>query len=158
MTAMHLDYLEKKYWRTTFSMSFPRIRPYEGEIEPIVDLSDKNLVQLICAYRIFNHELELSLSTRESSFLREKLLPLGITTMSAGSKTNPGGYTVSHETLEQFSISDSRSPEEVAEMLTLNGYESVWKDWDSSYDFVNKKDIHKKYQLHQNASNVTLVS
>ena len=158
MTAMHLDYLEKKYWRTTFSMSFPRIRPYEGEIEPIVDLSDKNLVQLICAYRIFNHELELSLSTRESAFLREKLLPLGITTMSAGSKTNPGGYTVSDETLEQFSISDSRSPEEVAEMLTLNGYESVWKDWDSSYDFVNKKDIHKKYQLHQNASNVTLVS
>ena len=158
MTAMHLDYLEKKYWRTTFSMSFPRIRPYEGEIEPIVDLSDKNLVQLICAYRIFNHELELSLSTRESAFLREKLLPLGITTMSAGSKTNPGGYTVSHETLEQFSISDSRSPDEVAEMLTLNGYESVWKDWDSSYDFVNKKDIHKKYQLHQNASNVTLVS
>ena len=158
MTAMHLDYLEKKYWRTTFSMSFPRIRPYEGEIEPIVDLSDRNLVQLICAYRIFNHELELSLSTRESSFLREKLLPLGITTMSAGSKTNPGGYTVSHETLEQFSISDSRSPDEVAEMLTLNGYESVWKDWDSSYDFVNKKDIHKKHQLHQNASNVTLVS
>ena len=158
MTAMHLDYLEKKYWRTTFSMSFPRIRPYEGEIEPIVDLSDKNLVQLICAYRIFNHELELSLSTRESAFLREKLLPLGITTMSAGSKTNPGGYTVSHETLEQFSISDSRSPDEVAEMLTLNGYESVWKDWDSSYDFVNKKDIHKKHQLHQNASNVTLVS
>ena len=158
MTAMHLDYLEKKYWRTTFSMSFPRIRPYEGEIEPIVDLSDRNLVQLICAYRIFNHELELSLSTRESAFLREKLLPLGITTMSAGSKTNPGGYTVSHETLEQFSISDSRSPDEVAEMLTLNGYESVWKDWDSSYDFVNKKDIHKKHQLHQNASNVTLVS
>ena len=158
MTAMHLDYLEKKYWRSTFSMSFPRIRPYEGEIEPIVDLSDRNLVQLICAYRIFNHELELSLSTRESAFLREKLLPLGITTMSAGSKTNPGGYTVSHETLEQFSISDSRSPDEVAEMLTLNGYESVWKDWDSSYDFVNKKDIHKKHQLHQNASNVTLVS
>ena len=158
MTAMHLDYLEKKYWRTTFSMSFPRIRPYEGEIEPIVDLSDRNLVQLICAYRIFNHELELSLSTRESAFLREKLLPLGITTMSAGSKTNPGGYTVSHETLEQFSISDSRSPDEVAEMLTLNGYESVWKDWDSSYNFVNKKDIHKKHQLHQNASNVTLVS
>ena len=158
MTAMHLDYLEKKYWRTTFSMSFPRIRPYEGEIEPIVDLSDRNLVQLICAYRIFNHELELSLSTRESSFLREKLLPLGITTMSAGSKTNPGGYTVSDNSLEQFSISDSRSPDEVAEMLTLNGYESVWKDWDSSYDFVNKKDIHKKHQLHQNASNVTLVS
>ena len=158
MTAMHLDYLEKKYWRTTFSMSFPRIRPYEGEIEPIVDLSDRNLVQLICAYRIFNHELELSLSTRESAFLREKLLPLGITTMSAGSKTNPGGYTVSDNSLEQFSISDSRSPDEVAEMLTLNGYESVWKDWDSSYDFVNKKDIHKKHQLHQNASNVTLVS
>jgi 2-iminoacetate synthase len=64
--GLHLDYLEKKYWQTSFSMSFPRIRPYEGEMSPLVDLQDRDLVQLLCAFRIFNHELELSLSTRES--------------------------------------------------------------------------------------------
>ncbi|MDC3335911.1 2-iminoacetate synthase ThiH [Opitutales bacterium] len=131
--AMHLDYLEKKYWKTAFSMSFPRIRPYEGEMDPVVELTDRNLVQLLCAYRIFNHELELSLSTRESSALREQLLPIGITTMSAGSKTNPGGYSGNEDSLEQFSISDERSPAEIAKMLKSKGYEPVWKDWDSSY-------------------------
>ena len=72
-------------------MSFPRIRPYEGDNILAADLKDRDLVQLICAFRIFNHELEITLSTRESPDLRENLLPLGITTMSAGSKTNPGG-------------------------------------------------------------------
>ena len=80
MTAIHLDYPERKnIGEPPFLCHISRIRPYEGEIEPIVDLSDRNLVQLICAYRIFNHELELSLSTRKVHFLREKLLPLGIT-------------------------------------------------------------------------------
>ena len=72
--ALHLDYLEKKYWQTSFSMSFPRIRPYEGEMSPLVDLQNRDLVQLLCAFRIFNHELELSLSTRESPALREQLI------------------------------------------------------------------------------------
>ena len=90
--GMHLDYLEKSYWKTSYSMAFPRIRPYEGENIVAANLSDKDLVQLYCAFRIFNHELELTLSTRESPNLRENLLPLGVTTMSAGSKTNPGGY------------------------------------------------------------------
>ncbi len=131
--AMHLDYLEKKYWQTSFSMSFPRIRPCEGEVQPVVDLNDRDLVQLLCAFRIFNHELELSLSTRENPSLRENLLPLGITSMSAGSKTNPGGYFDEVESLEQFSTSDQRSPVEIAAMLRHKGYEPVWKDWDSSY-------------------------
>jgi 2-iminoacetate synthase len=131
--AMHLDYLEKRYWKTSYSMSFPRIRPYEGEIDPIVDLKDRDLVQLLCAFRIFNHELELSLSTRECPELREQLLPLGITTMSAGSKTNPGGYSVTEDSLEQFTISDERNPKEISLMLREKGYEPVWKDWDSSY-------------------------
>lgn len=131
--AMHLDYLEKRYWKTSYSMSFPRIRPYEGEIDPIIDLKDRDLVQLLCAFRIFNHELELSLSTRECPQLREQLLPIGITTMSAGSKTNPGGYSVTEDSLEQFTISDERSPRDIARMLKEKGYEPVWKDWDSSY-------------------------
>ena len=132
--GMHLDYLERRYWQTSYSMSFPRIRPYEGDNIVAVDLQDRDLVQLLCAFRIFNHELEITLSTRESQQLRENLLPLGVTTMSAGSKTNPGGYAEESQSLEQFSISDERSPREVSAMLKSKGYDPVWKDWDSSYD------------------------
>ncbi len=135
--GMHLDYLEKKYWQTSFSFSFPRMRPFEGESDPIIELKDRDLVQLLCAFRIFNHELELSLSTRESSKLREQLLPLGVTTMSAGSKTNPGGYAGGTDSLEQFTISDERCPRDVAKMLSMRGYEPVWKDWDVSYNLKN---------------------
>ena len=99
-------------------------------------MEDRDLVQLICAFRIFNHELEISLSTRESSELREHLLPLGVTTMSAGSKTNPGGYS-EDESLEQFEISDLRSVSEVSSCLKKSGYDVVWKDWDESYDQSN---------------------
>ena len=132
----HMDYLQRKYWRTQYSMSFPRLRPCAGEIPPEVSLEDRDLVQLICAFRIFNHELEISISTRESSELRDHLLPLGVTTMSAGSKTNPGGYG-EDESLEQFEISDSRSVSEVSSQLQQSGYDVVWKDWDQSYDQSN---------------------
>ena len=132
----HMGYLQKKYWRTQYSMSFPRLRPCAGEIPPEVNLEDRDLVQLICAFRIFNHELEISISTRESSELRDHLLPLGVTTMSAGSKTNPGGYG-DDESLEQFEISDSRSVSEVSSQLQYSGYDVVWKDWDQSYDQSN---------------------
>lgn len=128
--AAHLNYLEKTYWQTKYSLSFPRLRPFSGGLEPKVDMSDRELVQLICAYRIFNEELELSLSTRENEVFREHVMKLGVTTMSAGSRTDPGGYAVSKTELEQFEISDDRSPEEVAEMIRKNGYEPVWKDWD----------------------------
>ena len=132
--GIHLDYLEKKYWKTSYSMSFPRMRPYEGENIVSVDLKDRDLVQLICAFRIFNHELEITLSTRESQQFRENILPLGITHMSAGSKTNPGGYAEPEESLEQFSVSDERSAKEICSMLKGKGFDSVWKDWDKSYD------------------------
>ena len=132
--ALHLDYLEKTYWQTKYSMSFPRLRPYldkEGNlIEPKVNMSDKELVQLICAYRIFDHELELSISTRETPKFRDNIVKLGVTSMSAGSKTNPGGYAVEEDSLEQFEISDERTPAEIVKMLNKNGYEAVWKDWD----------------------------
>ena len=119
-------------------MSFPRIRPYEGKNIVAVDLKDRDLVQLLCAFRIFNHELEITLSTRENKALRENLLPLGITTMSAGSKTNPGGYGEDSDSLEQFSISDERSPFQISKMLKEKGYDPVWKDWDHSYDQVKQ--------------------
>lgn len=129
-TALHLNYLERTYWQTKYSISFPRLRPCAGGIDLKSNMSDKELVQLICAYRIFNEEIELSLSTRESDTFRNHALNLGITTMSAGSKTNPGGYATENESLEQFSIDDVRSPKDIGEMIHSAGYEPVWKDWD----------------------------
>ena len=129
--ALHLDYLEKNYWQTKYSVSFPRLRPAEGVETPKVIISDKELVQLICAYRIFNEEVELSLSTREHEFFRDNVIKLGITSVSAGSKTNPGGYANAEESLEQFEISDERTPAEIATMIRNAGYEPVWKDWDA---------------------------
>lgn len=102
-------------------------------------MTDRDLVQVICAYRIFNRELELSLSTRESEIFRDHAFKLGITIMSAGSKTNPGGYRVEPQSLEQFEISDERSPARIAEMLRREGYEPVWKDWDATYDGFSAK-------------------
>jgi len=128
--ALHLDYLERTYWQTKYSLSFPRLRPCAGGIELKSNMSDRELVQLICAYRIFNEEVELSLSTRESEHFRNHIIKLGITSMSAGSKTNPGGYASNKSALEQFEISDERSPEQIAAMLYAQGYEPVWKDWD----------------------------
>ena len=141
--ALHIDYLERTYWRSSYSMSFPRMRPHEGDLPPDVNISDRDVVQLLCAYRIFNHELELTLSTRESPMFRDHAFKLGVTTMSAGSRTEPGGYASkdAHETLEQFSISDDRSPAEVARMLASAGYEPVWKDWDASYDCHSANDL-----------------
>ena len=134
MVGLHLDYLEKTYWQTRYSLSFPRLRPCEGEFQPVSEISDRQLVQLICAYRLFKPEVELSLSTRESEQFRDNVLPLGITTMSAYSKTQPGGYAEdAAETLEQFAIDDGRRPEEVAAAIKNKGLEAVWKDWDRSY-------------------------
>jgi 2-iminoacetate synthase len=130
-TAMHLSYLEKTYWQTRYSISFPRLRPAEGLIEPKVVMNDKELVQLICAWRIFNEEVELSMSTRENEKFRDNIIRLGITSMSAGSKTNPGGYVTEVESLEQFEIDDSRSPSEIVQMVNSKGYKAVWKDWEA---------------------------
>ena len=131
-TALHLGYLERTYWQTKYSLSFPRLRPAEGMLPPKVEMSDRELVQLICAYRLLNEEVELSISTRESPAFRDHVVKLGITSISAGSKTNPGGYAVAPESLEQFEISDERSPAEIAAMLRRQGYEPVWKDWDNA--------------------------
>lgn len=141
-TALHLRYLERTYWKTKYSLSFPRLRPYSGEqsrgagqevwegLPPKVVMSDRELIQLICAYRLLDEEVELSLSTRESPVFRDHAIRLGITSLSAGSRTNPGGYVVDPGSLEQFEIHDDRSPAQIAEMIRRQGYEAVWKDWD----------------------------
>ncbi|MCW8348845.1 2-iminoacetate synthase ThiH [Vibrio sp. ZSDZ65] len=131
--AAHLQYLEKRYWKTRYSISFPRLRPCEGAVQPKSVMSDKQLVQLICAYRLFNNEVELSLSTRESPEFRDNVYPLGITSISAASKTQPGGYANDAQELEQFEISDERSAQEVAVSVKQRAMEPVWKDWHQSY-------------------------
>jgi 2-iminoacetate synthase len=140
-TALHLGYLEKAYWQTKYSLSFPRLRPIRQGADGEASLktfstciTDRELVQLICAYRLLNGEVELSISTRESAGFRDQLIGLGITSLSAGSRTNPGGYAVAPQSLEQFEISDERSPAAIAAMIRRQGYEPVWKDWDGAYD------------------------
>jgi len=128
--ALHLDYLERKYWKSKYAISFPRLRPCAGGVDLKSNMTDAQLLQLICAYRLFNPEVELSLSTRESEMFRNNLIGLGITTISAGSKTEPGGYAVNTNALKQFDISDERSPEEMVAVIKSKGYDPVWKDWD----------------------------
>ncbi len=132
--GLHLHYLERTYWRTRYSISFPRLRPHEGGDITVTPFGERDLVQATCAFRLFSPEVELSLSTRESATFRNHAYKLGYTSMSAGSKTNPGGYTSAPESLEQFQIDDDRSPAEVAAFLRGVGYTPVWKDWDSTYD------------------------
>jgi 2-iminoacetate synthase len=133
-TGLHLRYMEKHYWRTRYSISFPRLRPHAGAEIEIVPTTERELVQAFCAYRLFSREVELTLSTRERPEFRNHAIRLGITTMSAGVRTNPGGYASGEDTLEQFQISDERSSDEVAGFLRSQGYEPVWKDWDPAYD------------------------
>ncbi|QEC53750.1 tyrosine lyase ThiH [Anseongella ginsenosidimutans] len=131
-TALHLGYLEKVYWKTRYSISFPRLRPCAGTANLSSGISDRELVQLICAYRLLDQEVELSLSTRENEHFRNNVIRLGINSISAGSKTNPGGYTVAPGSLEQFEIDDTRSPAQIARMLSAAGYQPLWKDWDQA--------------------------
>jgi 2-iminoacetate synthase len=152
--AAHTEYLLKHCWQAQISVSLPRLRPAAGEFHPPFSMTDRELAQLICAFRISFPEVSLVLSTRERAALRDALAPLGVTMMSAGSHTEPGGYTHQgtdnlHRTVRgrivapefengedalatgQFEISDSRSPAEVARALRRRGFEPVWKDWDA---------------------------
>lgn len=142
--ALHLNYLQQRYWQTKYSVSFPRLRPAEGIIEPNFIMEDRHLLQLICAYRIWNPDLEISISTRESENFRNHIISLGATSMSAASKTNPGGYAVDPQSLEQFEISDERSMEEIRRQIQLKGYDPIMKDWDSCFS-SNSSNIEMNY-------------
>lgn len=132
-TAAHIAYLQKNYWQTRYSISFPRLRPAAGSVAPNFHLSDKHLLQLICAYRLWNENLEISISTRENESFRDHIIPIGVTTMSAASKTNPGGYVVDPQALEQFEVSDERDMETIKNKIRKMGYTPVMKDWESTY-------------------------
>jgi 2-iminoacetate synthase len=155
--AAHAEYLLRRCWKAQLTISLPRLRPAAGEFQPSHPMSDRELVQLVCALRVAFPKVGLVLSTRESPKLRDGLMPLGITLISAGSHTEPGGYTGAgkdklhvtergrqiavstalitsegeHAT-EQFFVADLRSPQEVTARLRELGYEAVWKDWDEA--------------------------
>ncbi len=153
--AAHLEYLLKRCWQAQISVSLPRLRPAAGGFVPSFTMSDRELAQLICALRVTFPQIGIVLSTRERAALRDALVPLGITMMSAGSHTEPGGYTNQgeanlHRTVRgriiapeftngsarvatgQFAISDDRSPSQIAAALSRHGLEPIWKDWDQA--------------------------
>ncbi len=157
--AAHLEYLLKRCWQAQISVSLPRLRPAAGGFRPLFSMGDRELAQLVCALRITFPQVGIVLSTRERASLRDALASLGVTMMSAGSHTEPGGYTRQgtehlHQTVRgrivapdfqdgedelatgQFEISDARSPEEVANVLRRRGLEPVWKDWDQTLSGV----------------------
>lgn len=135
MLAYHLRYLEKTYWRTQYSVNFPRMRTAEnGGFQPNVVMSDRELAQLTFAMRIFDHDVDISYSTREMPHMRNRMATLGVTTMSAESHTDPGGYCCHPDSLAQFDVSDPRKAREVERDLKAIGLEPVWKSWDAAFD------------------------
>jgi 2-iminoacetate synthase len=137
MMAYHLRYLQKHYWKTKYSVNFPRMRPSEnGGFQPNVIMSDRELAQLTFAMRIFDHDVDISYSTRECAAFRDQMATLGVTTMSAESKTEPGGYFSYPQTLEQFYVSDERKAVEVDAALRALGRIPVYKDWDLALDRI----------------------
>lgn len=127
--AKHLIFLQKHYWQTKFSISIPRIQDMGQSFLPPHPVSDINLVQMICAFRITFPDLGITLSTREPATLRDNLLKLGITTISAESSTSPGGYSQKSQE-NQFQVSDTRTLKDIKVLLRTQNLEPVLKDWE----------------------------
>jgi len=143
--ALHAAHLERVCWRSAIGISFPRLLHTPERFEIRHTVSDADLVQIIVALRLFLPEAGFNLSTRERPELRDRLIPLGFTHMSAGSSTQPGGYatylrgqaderTNHREVLEQFAIDDHRPVADVVDAIRAAGYDPVWKDYDRAYD------------------------
>lgn len=130
--AAHASALSRRWWRSEISVALPRLRPAAGAFEPEDPVLDSQLVQVLCALRLTLPDVGITLSTREPADLRDALIPLGVTTLSAGSSTEPGGYTTPDRSDPQFEVSDHRTPAEVAGALRIAGYDPVWKDWQRS--------------------------
>ncbi len=130
--AAHALYLLKTAWRSELSVSIPRIRPSASGYSPEHPVTDRELAQLVCAYRLLLPDVGVVMSSREAAGFRDRLVPLGVTHTSAGSHTEPGGYTDPDDATGQFEVNDTRAPAEVAAALRALGYEPVWKDWDGA--------------------------
>lgn len=126
--AAHAAFLVRHWWRTEVTVALPRIKPSASGFQPVVPVGDRAYVQALAALRLYEPEAGIVLSTREPAALRDGLVRIAVTHMSAGSSTEPGGYSHPGEAQEQFAISDERSPADVAAMLEAAGYEPVWKD------------------------------
>jgi 2-iminoacetate synthase len=127
-TAVHAWALIRRWWRCDVTVSLPRLRPAAGGFDPVQPVGDREFVQLLCALRITLPDVGISLSTREPAARRDALVPLGVTQLSAGSHTEPGGYAGTSDAEPQFEISDARTPAEVADALRGAGYDPVWID------------------------------
>lgn len=135
LLALHGRYLTRRFWKSRISVSFPRLQgSVHEDFEPEARVTDPEFVQMLCAMRLALPDAELVVSTREPAILRDNLIGLGVTRMSAGSRTNPGGYGLPewHEG-EQFDIGDQRSPASIARVIAEKGFEAVWKDFDRSF-------------------------
>jgi 2-iminoacetate synthase len=130
---LHGRALRREHWRTRLAIGFPRLRNEPGAGVPLQPLQERELAQLVCALRIALPDADLVLSTRERPAFRDGMVGLGITRMSAGSKTCPGGYTELVHAGEQFAVTDDRPPAEVVAMIERKGFEPVWKDWDAQF-------------------------
>jgi len=127
--AAHARFLTRRYWRTQVTVSVPRLRPSAAGYQPADPVGDRDLAQLVCALRLALPDAGIVISAREAPGVRDGLFQLGVTHTSAGSRTEPGGYTAPKEATEQFEVSDLRSPAEVAARLRELGYDPVWEDW-----------------------------
>lgn len=128
-TALHAGYLQDRYPETEISVSLPRIRPHVGGFRPAFTVEDRHIVQIMTALRLFMPRVGITISTRERAWFRDRLLPLGVTRMSAGSCTAVGGHTEGDNGTGQFEISDERSVPEMAAMLRASGWQPVYEDW-----------------------------
>lgn len=131
-TVAHARHLQKVAWRSEIAVSVPRIRPSASGFQPATIISDRDLVQIICAMRLMLPDAAVVMSSREEAGFRDRLVPLGVTHTSAGSHTEPGGYAEPGEASEQFEVNDTRSVAEVSLALRELGYDLVWKDWDGA--------------------------
>jgi len=129
-TALHAKWLESKFPETEFSISLPRIRPHDGCYQPKHPVSDREMVQMICAIRLFLPRCGITISTRENEWFRNNILKVGITKLSAGSKTSVGGHTIGGKQHSQFEISDKRSVEEMVHYLKKMNIQPLYKDWE----------------------------
>ncbi|HPW45029.1 MAG TPA: 2-iminoacetate synthase ThiH [bacterium] len=128
----HAREMMKKHWRSFVTVSVPRIRDCSSSFKMPNPVTDRDLAHMICVLRLALPRCGIILSTREPADLRRNLLPLGVTQMSAGSCTSPGGYTSQEKSGEQFHMEDHRKASEVATSLIEMGYDPIWKDWDSN--------------------------
>ncbi|MCX7882437.1 MAG: 2-iminoacetate synthase ThiH [Brevinematales bacterium] len=128
-TAMHLMTLKKYYPEVEWGVSLPRMNPAEGDFVPKYTLSDRRFVQYLLAFRIFFPTVGITLSTRERPYMRDIVIPLGVTKVSAESHTEVGGYTEKPCHIPQFEVADTRSVEEMKRVIAHKGFDPVFKDW-----------------------------